>query len=87
MNIIYLLVSFIRLAIWIYSLLLFVAILSSWFPEWQRHKIFIALRKVTDPYLGLFRRFIPSIGMIDISPIIAFFALQMVDYVVTWVLL
>lgn len=34
------------------------------------------LRDVCEPYLGLFRRFIPPIGMFDLSPIIAIFVLQ-----------
>lgn len=36
------------------------------------------LRDVCEPYLGLFRRFIPPIGPIDISPIVAILVLQIV---------
>jgi uncharacterized protein YggT (Ycf19 family) len=36
------------------------------------------LRDVAEPYLGLFRRFIPPIGPLDISPIIAILVLQIV---------
>jgi len=36
------------------------------------------LRDVSEPYLGLFRRFIPPIGPIDISPIVAILVLQLV---------
>ncbi|MFP5361814.1 MAG: YggT family protein [Thermoleophilia bacterium] len=36
------------------------------------------LRDVTEPYLGLFRRFIPPIGPIDVSPIVAILVLQIV---------
>jgi YggT family protein len=36
------------------------------------------LRDVTEPYLALFRRFIPAIGPVDISPIVAILALQFV---------
>jgi YggT family protein len=31
------------------------------------------LRDVSEPYLRIFRRFIPSIGMFDLSPMIAIF--------------
>ncbi len=34
------------------------------------------LRDVTEPYLALFRRFIPPIGPVDISPIVAILLLQ-----------
>ncbi len=36
------------------------------------------LRDVCEPYLGLFRRFIPPIGPIDVSPIVAILVLQIV---------
>ena len=36
------------------------------------------LRDVTEPYLRIFRRFIPPIGPIDISPIVAIIVLQIV---------
>jgi len=36
------------------------------------------LRDVCEPYLRLFRRFIPPIGMVDLSPIIAIILLYVV---------
>ena len=36
------------------------------------------LRDVSEPYLSIFRRFIPPLGPIDISPIIAILVLQIV---------
>lgn len=33
------------------------------------------LRDVTQPYLGLFRRFIPPIGPLDLSPLVALIVL------------
>jgi uncharacterized protein YggT (Ycf19 family) len=36
------------------------------------------LRDVCEPYLRIFRRFIPPIGPIDISPIVAILVLQIV---------
>lgn len=40
------------------------------------------LRDVCEPYLGLFRRFIPPLGMFDFSPIIALFLLYIVRMLV-----
>jgi YggT family protein len=40
------------------------------------------LRDVTEPYLRLFRRFIPPLGMFDFSPIIAIFVLYIVRTIV-----
>lgn len=36
------------------------------------------LRDVTEPYLRVFRRFIPPLGMFDLTPIIAIFVLYIV---------
>ncbi|MGH2900034.1 MAG: YggT family protein, partial [Solirubrobacteraceae bacterium] len=40
------------------------------------------LRDVTEPYLGLFRRFIPPIGPIDVSPIVGILVLQIVGGII-----
>jgi YggT family protein len=40
------------------------------------------LRDVTEPYLGLFRRFIPPIGPVDVSPIVAILVLQIVGRII-----
>jgi YggT family protein len=40
------------------------------------------LRDVTEPYLSLFRRFIPPIGPVDVSPIVAILVLQIVGFYV-----
>ena len=40
------------------------------------------LRDVAEPYLRIFRRFIPPIGPIDISPIVAIIVLQIVGNIV-----
>jgi len=61
----------------IYSLLLIIRILLSWFPniDWMNQP-FAALSQLTDPYLNLFRSIIPSLGGIDFSPILAILAIQ-----------
>ncbi|HEY2160390.1 MAG TPA: YggT family protein [Solirubrobacteraceae bacterium] len=40
------------------------------------------LRDVCEPYLRIFRRFIPTIGMFDFSPMIAIIVLYVVDRLV-----
>jgi YggT family protein len=64
----------------IYLLLIFVRILLSWFQtaEWA-DRIMSFLSPITDPYLNIFRSFIPPLGGIDISPIIAILLLQFVQ--------
>jgi uncharacterized protein YggT (Ycf19 family) len=41
------------------------------------------LRDTSEPYLRLFRRFIPPLGMLDLSPIVAIVVLYLLRYVVT----
>lgn len=65
-----------------YMLMLVVRIISSWFPEYQDHPILRFIRFYTDPYLNLFRRIIPPLGMLDLSPLVAFFALQLIEFFV-----
>ncbi|WP_462408603.1 YggT family protein [Neobacillus sp. Marseille-QA0830] len=56
-----------------YYWLILVSILGSWFPSFQSTKVGIWISKLVEPYLGIFRRFIPPFGAIDFSPIIALF--------------
>ncbi|OMF22774.1 YggT family protein [Paenibacillus sp. FSL H8-0548] len=54
-------------------------VLLSWLPNARESFIGVFLGKMVEPYLGIFRRFIPPIGgMLDLSPIIALFALRFV---------
>lgn len=64
----------------IYFVLLIIRILLSWFPNvnWMSQP-FATLSQLTDPYLNLFRSIIPPLGGIDLSPILAFLALQLVS--------
>jgi len=57
-------------------MLLVIRILSSWFAELHDTSVMRFISFYTDPYLNFFRRLIPPLGMLDISPIAAFFALQ-----------
>ncbi len=70
----------------IYVLMLFGRILGSWVPELQDTKFMQFIAFYTDPYLNLFRAIIPPIGMLDISPIFAFMALEFIRWVLLGVL-
>ena len=56
--------------------MLFARILCSWVPDLQGYRFMQFLAFYTDPYLNLFRRIIPPFGVFDLSPIIAFLALD-----------
>lgn len=63
----------------IYMFMLFAYILLSWVPAAQNSAVGRFLASVCEPYLGFFRKFIPPIGMIDISPIVAIFVLRFIQ--------
>jgi len=69
----------------VYLILIFVNVLLSWVQQFRPLPYNLALRAVigfvedtTNPYLNLFRSFIPRIGPIDISPIVAILVLSIV---------
>ncbi|MBB5323761.1 YggT family protein [Anoxybacillus tepidamans] len=72
----YSLLTFLTTIIDIYSYALIVYILMSWFPNARDTKIGQLLAAICEPYLEPFRRFIPPLGMIDVSPIVALFVLN-----------
>jgi YggT family protein len=62
----------------IYSLILLVRVLLSWFPnlDWG-NPLLSTVSSITDPYLNAFRGLIPPIGGLDLSAILAFLALSL----------
>ncbi len=80
------LVKSIRLLFLVYTLMLFARLIISWFPQISKHRFAGFLYHYTDPYLNIFRRIIPPLGMMDFSPIIAFFSLQILEQVVLWLI-
>jgi len=61
----------------LYQGLLTVRILLSWFPQAQSVALLRPVFTASDVYLNLFRGIVPPIGGIDISPIGAFFVLNL----------
>lgn len=70
----------------IYSWLIIAYILMSWLPQLKESQVGDILAKIVEPYLAPFRKFIPPLGMIDISPIVAIFALNFIQLGVITVL-
>jgi YggT family protein len=78
--------QFLSALLTVYILLIFAYILTSLifsmggripYSKWSS-AILGFLRDVCEPYLSIFRRFIPPIGPIDVSPIVAILVLQFV---------
>ena len=84
------LADFLSALITVYTLLIFLYILASLvfsfggrvpYSRWSNAFLGF-LRDVCEPYLRIFRRFIPPLGPFDLSPIIAIFVLRIVGGIV-----
>jgi YggT family protein len=82
--------NYLSAVITVYVILIIAYILSSLFfsfggrvpySRWSS-AILGFLRDVCEPFLGLFRRFIPPLGPLDLSPIVAIFVLQIVGGII-----
>ena len=76
---------FIDVFVLVYVLLIFAYILMSWFrlpysPWLNRIQRF--LYDVCEPYLRIFRRFVPQFGPIDLSPMVAVLTLIVLQNVI-----
>lgn len=71
----------------IYLVILFVVILS-WIPIFDVRKEPIAtLVKIYNTIMAPFKAIIPPIGMIDVSPLIAFIVLQILEQMILRILI
>jgi uncharacterized protein YggT (Ycf19 family) len=59
--------------------MILIYVLMSWVPSVRESFVGQLLGKLVEPYLSIFRRFIPAIGgVLDISPIVALIALRFI---------
>jgi len=74
---------FVNVFISVYVLIVFVYVLTSWVRlPYSLHPVQRFLYEVCEPYLRLWRRFLPSVGNLDLSPVVAIFALVVLERVV-----
>lgn len=82
--------SYVSALFTVYIVLIFARILVSWIPRppstGPAGAVIAFLHQTTDPYLDLFRRFIPPVGgggmALDLSPVIGVVALLVLQWVV-----
>jgi YggT family protein len=82
--------GYVQALFFVYTLLIIAYILSSLFlnfggrmpySRWSSGLLGF-LRDVCEPYLSFFRRFIPPIGALDLSPIVAIFVLNILGGII-----
>lgn len=83
--------GYVGTVIYVYSLIIIMYLLSSIFLNFggrvPYHRAISAvlgfLREVSEPFLALFRRFIPALGPLDLSPILALLTLTIGGRILT----
>ena len=78
--------TFVSYLFTLYYYAIFAYILMSWVPQIRSTFIGEFLTAICEPFLKLFRKIIPPVGMLDISPIAAVFALGLIQRLVFKVL-
>jgi uncharacterized protein YggT (Ycf19 family) len=82
--------DFVEALILVYAIIIIAYILMSMFmsfggripySRWSR-AVMDFLRDVSEPFLGIFRRFIPPLGPLDLSPLVALIVLQVVGAII-----
>ena len=73
------LISLASLFVKIFFFALIISVILSWVAQGSRHPAVELVHQVCEPVLSPIRRFIPDLGGIDISPIFAFLALNLLD--------
>lgn len=67
--------------------LLILQVLLTWIPNIKWHnQPFLTLKSFSELFFGPFRKIIPPVGMLDLSPIVAFICLQILANLVVGIL-
>lgn len=82
----YFIIPYVRTAFEVFNWLIIIRVVLSWIPHNPYSPIFKFIYEVTEPVLAPFRRMIGIRPGIDFSPIIAIFALQVVEYLIIMIL-
>lgn len=86
---IYLIETIVSNLFYVYYLLIIVYCIMSWIPRgiagWVED-VRGALAMLVEPFLSIFRRFIPPVFGIDFSPIVAIFVLELIERVVFFII-
>ena len=81
--------TFVNVFVTVYALVIFLYIIASWlrlpYSPWL-NRIQRFLYDVSEPYLRLFRRVLPSMGSLDLSPMVAIIVLVLLGQVVNRIL-
>lgn len=73
-------ITFIQLLFQAFFIAILGRVLMSWVDPQGGNRVSQVLHEITEPILGPIRSIVPSIGMFDISPIIAMLLLNVIEH-------
>lgn len=75
-----LLLQLIQWAVSAYTTILLIYALMSWLPGASNSKFGYLIARLSEPYLDIFRRLIPPLGMVSFSVLAGILFLRLVEY-------
>ncbi len=72
----------VQFVMWIYGYVLIAAAIISFVPDFTTHPIGMFISRLTEPYMRLFQRFIPSVQMGSVSVNLSYLVGMVVYFVI-----
>ncbi len=69
--------------IWLYIIVLFIGVIFSWMGNAAHHPMYPLINSLTNPILRPIRKFVPSVGMMDFSTLVAILLLNVLLIIAT----
>ncbi len=80
--------SFVAVFVYVYSLLIFAYVLTSWIRiPYALSGVQRFLYDICEPYIRIFRRLLPPMGPLDLSPLVAILALYLLRLLINRVII
>lgn len=76
-------ITVINVVTWVLYILILARILISWLPIHPWHPLVRLLRQIVDPILAPFRRILPALGGLDLSPLLAILVIFFISRLLT----
>jgi len=77
---------FVRILFELLSILILLRVILSWYSPRSTNVLLVILHRVTEPLLAPLRRIIPQVGMFDFTPLAAIILLQLIYYLISYLL-
>jgi YggT family protein len=75
-------VQFFDLLFTLLYIAILVRVILSWVQMDPYHPLIVLLDQITEPFLAPIRRFVPPMGMMDITPIVAIIVIQVLQKII-----